>query len=245
MRLSDFKVLTFDCYGTLIDWESGMIEALRPLSSKAPRELARHEILAAHAFHESTQQRQTPAKLYRDLLAAVYKRLGEQWGVPTTHEQCLAYGNSVGDWAAFPDTPAALQYLKRFYKLVVLSNVDNQNFERTKRHLQIDLDAVVTAEDAGSYKPAIRNFEYMMERIGPGLGGAPIAKSDILHTAQSLFHDHKPANAFGLASCWIDRYHREAEGFGATVDPGVMPHLDFTFASLGAFADAHRAEQGG
>ena len=103
MRLTDFKVLTFDCYGTLIDWESGMVEALQPLTSKVGRELTRNEILEAHAFHESSQQRQTPAKLYRDLLPIVFKRLAEQWGVSATHEECAAYGRSVENWPAFAE----------------------------------------------------------------------------------------------------------------------------------------------
>ena len=113
MRLTDFKVLTFDCYGTLIDWESGMIEALRPLTGKVGRPLTRNEILEAHAFHGSLQQRQTPAQPYRDLLPIVFKRLAEQWGVSVTREQCAAYGRSVGNWPAFADSPGALQYLKQ------------------------------------------------------------------------------------------------------------------------------------
>ena len=168
MRLTDFKVLTFDCYGTLIDWESGMVEALQPLTSKVGRELTRNEILEAHAFHELSQQRQTPAKLYRDLLPIVFKRLAEQWGVSATHEECAAYGRSVENWPAFADSAGALQYLKKFYKLVILSNVDNQSFEGSKRRLQVEFDAVVTAEDAGSYKPDPRNFEYLLQRLGVG-----------------------------------------------------------------------------
>jgi 2-haloacid dehalogenase len=243
MRLTGFKTLTFDCYGTLIDWESGMVEALRPLSSRVDRPLTRNEILEAHAFHESTQQRQTPAKPYRDLLAVVFKRLAEQWGVSVTHEACVAYGRSVGDWPAFPDSPGALQYLKKFYRLVILSNVDNQSFEASKKRLQVEFDAVITAEDAGSYKPDPRNFEYMLERLGAGLGGEKIGKQDILHTAESLFHDHKPARAFGLASCWIYRRHQD-EGFGATMNPGDKPRTDFQFKSMAALAQAHREELG-
>ena len=241
MRLTDFKVLTFDCYGTLIDWESGMIEALRPLTGKVGRPLTRNEILEAHAFHESSQQRQTPAKPYRDLLPIVFKRLAEQWGVSVTREQCAAYGRSVGNWPAFADSPGALQYLKQFYTLVILSNVDNESFEGSRKRLQVEFDAVVTAEDAGSYKPDIRNFEHMMERLGAGLGGTTIGKQDILHTAESLFHDHKPANRFGVASCWIYRRYQD-QGFGATMDPGDMPRFDFKFTSLAALAKAHKEQ---
>jgi 2-haloalkanoic acid dehalogenase type II len=239
MRLADFKALTFDCYGTLIDWESGMIEALKPLTQRVGRALSRNEILEAHARHESRQQLMTPAKLYRDLLPIVYKRLAEEWGVPAAHEDCVAYGRSIGDWPAFEDSPAALHDLKQHFKLVILSNVDNESFARSKRKLGVEFDAIYTAEDIGSYKPSSRNFEYMLENIA-ALG---VQKHEILHTAESLFHDHKPANAFGLASCWIYRRHAD-EGFGATMDPGERPKLDFRFNSLAELAKAHRDETG-
>src|SRR4249919_3216529 len=128
MKLSQFKALTFDCYGTLIDWESGMAAALKPLTAKVQRPLTRDQIPEAHARHESFQQHETPAKRYSELLAVVYKRLAEEWGVPQSWEECLAYGNSIQDWPAFPDSADALAYLKKHYKLVILSNVDNQSF---------------------------------------------------------------------------------------------------------------------
>lgn len=240
MRLSDFKVLTFDCYGTLIDWESGMFAALRPLTQRVDRPLSRNDILQAHAHHESVQQAQTPGKPYDQVLAIVYKRLAEQWGVPASHEECVAYGRSVRAWPAFPDSMEALRYLKRFYKLVILSNVDNASFAMSNARLGVEFDAVVTAEDAGSYKPSLNNFHYMLDR----LGSMGIAKGEILHTAESLFHDHKPANEMGLASCWIHRRHAD-EGFGATMDPGGRPRFDFRFTSMGEMARAHAGEQGG
>lgn len=239
MRLTQFRVLSFDCYGTLIDWETGMIEALKPLTSAVGRPLSRNEILEAHAFCESTQQRQTPAKVYRDLLPIVYKRLAERWGVSVSHEECVAYGRSVGKWPAFEDSAGALQYLKKFYKLVILSNVDNESFSHSRKRLQVEFDAVITAEDVGSYKPNDNNFEYMIARLQEGLGGEPIAKNEVLHTAESMFHDHKPANRFGLASCWIYRRHKD-EGFGATMNPGETPHYDFRFTSMAELARAHQ-----
>ena len=237
-RLSDYKVLTFDCYGTLIDWESGMFHALRPLTQRVERLLSRSEVLQAHAHHESSQQAQTPGKPYDQLLAIVYKRLAEQWGLTVSHEECVAYGRSVRAWPAFPDTVDALRYLKRFYRLVILSNVDNATFAASNARLGVDFDAVVTAEDAGSYKPSLNNFHYMLDR----LGSMGIAKADILHTAESLFHDHKPANEMGLASCWIHRRHAE-EGFGATMDPGARPNHDFRFTSMAEMAKAHAEQQ--
>lgn len=242
MWLSKFKVLSFDCYGTLIDWESGMLAALAGLTARAGVS-ERDAILQAHAAHESAQQVQTPAKRYSDVLATVYKRLAEQWAVAVSHEECVTYGQSIGDWPAFDDSAAALAYLRRFYKLVILSNVDNASFARSQTRLGVTFDAVVTAEDAGSYKPDRRNFDYMLQRLGFGLGAGPIGAKEILHTAESLFHDHGPANAIGLASCWIHRRHAQV-GFGATMDPGTTPHTDFRFTSMAALVEAHRAEIG-
>lgn len=235
MKLTDFKALTFDCYGTLIDWESGMVEGLRPLTAKLGRSLTRDQILEAHARHESSQQRQTPAKNYRDLLATVYRRLAEEWGVAVDWAECLAYGRSVQNWPAFHDSAGALQYLKKHYKLVILSNVDNESFAASNARLQVAFDAIYTAEDVGSYKPSDRNFEYMLDKLG-SLG---IAKHEILHTAESMFHDHGPANRHGLASCWIYRRF-DKEGFGATMNPGEMPKYDFRFNSMADLAKAHQ-----
>lgn len=236
MQLQDFDALTFDVYGTLIDWESGMIAGLRPLTDRAGA-LSRNEILQAHAFHESTAQAQTPHMRYDRLLAVVYKRLAEEWGVAATWEDALAYGRSVRDWPAFADTADALRYLKQHFKLVVLSNVDNDSFAFSNAKLGVTFDAVYTAEDIGSYKPAPRNFDYMIAAIAR-LG---VPKEKILHTAESLFHDHVQAKAFGLANCWIYRRH-DQEGFGATRDPGEQPRCDFLFNSMMELADAHRHE---
>ncbi|TPN81874.1 haloacid dehalogenase type II [Mesorhizobium sp. CU2] len=237
MKLTDFQALTFDCYGTLIDWESGMIDGLRPLIERVGRGMSRNEILEAHARHESSQQKWTPEKRYSDLLQIVYKRLAEEWGVGVTREECVAYGESVKDWPAFADSAQALQYLKQHYRLIILSNVDNTSFSFSNKKLGVDFDAVYTAEDIGSYKPSDRNFNYMLEKL-EALG---VAKGRILHTAESMFHDHVPASRIGLKSCWIYRRHAD-EGFGATMHPGDLPKVDFRFDSLAAFAKAHAEE---
>lgn len=235
MKLTDFKALTFDCYGTLIDWESGMVEGLKPLTSRLDSPLGRDEILEAHARHESSQQKWTPGRLYFDLLPIVYKRLAEEWGLSATPEECAAYGQSVKDWPAFPDSAGALQYLKKHYKLVILSNVDNTSFAGSNKKLQVEFDAIYTAEDVGSYKPSDRNFEYMLEKLAT-LG---IEKHDILHTAESMFHDHVPGKRHGLASCWIYRRH-DKSGFGATMNPGALPNVDFRFNSMADLVKAHQ-----
>lgn len=240
MKLTDFKALTFDCYGTLIDWETGMFEGLKPLTGRLATPPTRDQVLEAHARHELSQQLQTPARLYRDLLPIVYKRLAEEWGLTVSWDECVAYGQSVKNWPAFPDSAEALQYLKQHYKLVILSNVDNESFAASNAKLQVAFDAIYTAEDIGSYKPSERNFDYMLHNLET-LG---IRKDEVLHTAESMFHDHGPANRHGLASCWIYRRH-DKDGFGATMHPGDMPRYDFRFNSMADLARAHREALGG
>jgi 2-haloalkanoic acid dehalogenase type II len=236
MALTNYKALTFDVYGTLIDWETGMVNGLKPLTDRVGR-LTRDQILEAHAFHESTSQKWTPSKTYSQLLATVYKRLAEEWGIPVEWDECLVYGASVQHWPAFEDSAESLAYLKDHYKLVVLSNVDNASFAHSNKKLGNPFHMVYTAEDVGSYKPAPRNFDYMLENLAR-LG---IQKQDILHTAESMFHDHGPANKFGLTNCWIYRRH-DKEGFGATMNPGEMPSVDMVFNSMAEFVAAHKAE---
>ena len=240
MKLSDFTALTFDVYGTLIEWESGMVSALKPLTDKVSRALTRDDILEAHAYYESTSQRWTPSMKYVDLLAVVYRRLAEEWAVEVSWEECQAYGLSVRQWPAFEDSLEALAYLKQHFKLVVLTNTDNLSFSGSNTRLDVCFDGVYTAEDIGSYKPADRNFEYMLET----LERRGIQKSAILHTAESMFHDHAPANKHGLSNCWIYRRFNK-EGFGATMNPGDMPTYDFRFNSMLDMVTAHKAELAG
>lgn len=237
MNLTDYKALTFDVYGTLIDWESGMVTGLKPLTDRVSRSLSRDEILRAHAYHESTAQQWTPAKKYYELLAVVYRRLAEEWNVEVSWEECVAYGLSVRQWPAFADSAEALRYLKQHYKLIVLTNTDNLSFSGSNARLNMHFDGVYTAEDIGSYKPADRNFEYMIDM----LKRSGINKNEILHTAESMFHDHAPANKHGLANCWIYRRHQQ-QGFGATMNPGDMPAYDFCFNSMIDMVAAHKEE---
>ena len=229
MRLHDFTTLSFDCYGTLIDWETGIVEALAPLLDAIASPPTREAALAAFARHEAMQQRATPTKPYRDILAIVYKRLAEAWERPVDWEACRAFGASVGRWPAFPDSAEALAYLKRHYKLVVLSNVDNASFGASNAKLDVTFDAIFTAEETGAYKPDAAGFHYMLDRLGE----RGITSDTVLHTAQSLFHDHVTAARLGLARCWI---HRGQDG--ATI-PTPVPAPQFRFPTLGAFAEAH------
>jgi putative hydrolase of the HAD superfamily len=237
MRLTDFKVLSFDCYGTLIDWETGICEALGPLVARSGRAFTRDEVLEAHARHEAAQEAETPAEPYREILVRVHDRIAREWGVAPLPEEAQAYGRSVRDWPAFPDSAPALLYLKKHYQLVILSNVDHDSFKASRTRLQVEFDHVFTAQDIGSYKPDLRNFEYLIRRLAM----TGVQQHEILHTAESLFHDHLPANQMGLASAWI---HRRAgqEGTGATHPPARMPHWDFRFVSLAEMAQAHQDE---
>ena len=237
MQLSDFNALSFDCYGTLIDWESGLAEALEPLAKRSGATV--DELIEAYGPVEHAVEKESPGLRYSELLVKVHERLSWQLEVEPEPAAAAALGQSVGEWPAFSDSAESLRYLKQHFKLIILSNVDRESFRRSNARLGVEFDHIFTAEDIGSYKPDLRNFEHMLERIGQ----AGIRKSQLLHTAQSLFHDHVPANRMGIASAWIDRRHDKV-GSGATVLPDPMPHFDFRFTSLGAMAEAHRNEQG-
>ncbi len=239
MRLHDFRILTFDCYGTLIDWESGIFTALQPLLRRCAPVPARDAALEAFARHESALEEASPRMLYSDLLAEVHRRLARAWNVTMSDEDHARFGASVPEWPAFPDSAAALAYLKQHYKLVILSNVHRAGFAASNRRLGVAFDAIYTAQDIGSYKPNPANFRYMLERLAE----TGVRTGDILHTAQSLFHDHAPARKFGLASAWIDRRHDQA-GWGATMPVPEGAAYDFRFPTLQAMADAHRGESG-
>jgi len=236
MRLSDFKALSFDCYGTLIDWETGIVEALRPLRENGA---SAEEILEAYGPIEHEIEVEQPGLPYSQLLERVYERLSDRFGVEPDEVEAAKFGASVGDWPAFPDSAEALRYLKQHFKLIILSNVDRLSFAGSNARLGVEFDHIFTAQDIGSYKPDLKNFEYLLA----GAQADGIAKGELLHVAQSLFHDHVPANRMGIASAWIDRRAGKAGG-GATVTPDPMPHYDFRFTTLGELADAHRAEQG-
>ena len=237
MALTDFKALTFDCYGTLIDWESGIASGLSELASRAAEPLTRDEILEAHARHESYQQKITPAMPYDRLLQVVFKRLAEEWGVRYRWDEAVAYGASVGDWPAFPDSASTLQYLKKYFQLIVVSNVDNRSFKTTNEKLAVDFDAIVTAEDVGSYKPSRNIFEYLFST----LSAMGIRKDDTLHIADSIYHDHEPASELQLRSCWIHRRY-EQRGFGATAKTTVEPSVDYKFTSMAQLVKAHHED---
>ena len=240
-RLTDYKVLTFDCYGTLIDWESGIWDALQPLLMANDRgDLTRADGLAAFAICESTQEHETPDMPYPELLRATHVRIASHLSLETSPELDADFGRSVPLWPAFPDTADALRILKRHYKLVILSNVNRAGFAASNRKLGVEFDAIYTAEDIGSYKPDPANFQYLLEHLQSDL---ELQKTDVLHTAQSLYHDHTQARRFGLANAWVDRQRLSESGdWGATARVDEMPKTDFIFFSMLEMAEAVQAD---
>lgn len=235
--LGKFKVLTFDCYGTLIDWETGIWDAFQPLiMSSTGSELTREEVLEAFAVFENRAEAETPGLAYPEVLRAVHGAVAARFGLRSTPQLDADFGSSVALWPAFADTADALRILKKRFKLVILSNVDRDGFSASRRKLGVDFDAVYTAEDIGTYKPDPGNFQYLLTRLREDHG---VEKADILHTAQSLFHDHIPAQNFGLATAWIDRQRLSETGkWGATARLEEMPETDFLFHSMAEMAAA-------
>ena len=243
VRLIDYKVLTFDCYGTLIDWESGIWDALQPLIMRSGDTAVKREAaLLAFAKWEAHHEHDSPGLRYPELLAKVHRSIAESFGFETNDALDEAFGASAPLWPAFPDTADALRILKRHYKLVILSNVHREGFAASNRKLGVAFDAIYTAEDIGAYKPADANFAYLLSHLKSDLG---LDRTDVLHTAQSLRHDHAPANRFGLANAWIDR-QRLSEGgsWGATEKVEAIPTTDFIFFSMGEMAEAVEVDAG-
>lgn len=236
-KLSDFEVLSFDVYGTLIDWETGIISNLQPLLDANNASFSKEKLLYEMHECERGQQAATPDLKYHELLTAIHPQIAERLGLskPPT-EQSKAFGASVGSWPAFPDTVEALKRLGKFYKLVVLSNVDHESFAGTNSGpLEgVRFDLVITAQDVGSYKPNLRNFEYMIKQVDDKLKSP---REKILQTAQSQFHDHHPAKEVGLKSSWIFRP-------GAVMGNRDNAVYDWKFDTLGEMADALGSEIG-
>ena len=237
--LTDFTTLTFDCYGTLIDWEQGILAELRPWAETHGITAADETLLEAFGEAEARCEQETPGHLYPQILEAVLERLASRWSVTLEEGEAKRFGQSVGRWPAFPDSPAALRYLKEHFRLVILSNVDHASFATSRERLGVVFDRVITAQDIGSYKPDPRNFQYALDDIRRTLG---VERHQVLHTAQSIFHDIVPARAMGLATMWINR-RRGREGWGATPPPaeaGGAARPDFEVGSLAELAALHQ-----
>lgn len=241
--LSRYKALTFDCYGTLIDWETGIWDAFQPLiMSNAHSGQGRTNLLEAFAVFESQAESESPGLDYPAILQTVHRQVASHLGLNSTAQLDADFGNSVPHWPAFADTAEALRFLKRHFRLIILSNINRGGFAASQRKLGVEFDAVYTAEDIGSYKPDPANFEYMLTRLREDFG---FEKADILHTAQSLFHDHAPAQRLGLSTAWIDRQGLSDHGeWGATGKLDEIPPTNFLFHSMAEMAAAVAADTG-
>jgi 2-haloacid dehalogenase len=233
LDFTTFRAVSFDCYGTLIDWEAGIAAVLAPWAAEQNLRINDEELLLGYAGHEAAVEREQPAPLYPDVLAEAFRRLGAQLGRPVSDVWARRLGDSVPDWPSFPDSAGALARLARHYQLIILSNVHRAGFAGSNERLRGDFAAVITAEDVGGYKPGDKHFRALDETL-PKLG---VERSRLLHAAQSLFHDHVPAKREGLPSVWINRRHAKP-GWGATPEPGEQWSHQAEFPSMAAFADA-------
>ncbi len=226
-----YKALTFDCYGTLIDWETGILNVLRPWADGKGFKVTDEKLLEDYAQAESRIEALRAGVLYSDLLKEVMNEMAAGYGIAPDPDAAVTLAMSVGEWPAFDDTAEALSKLKKKFKLAIISNVDRDSFARSNEKLGVSFDAIITAEDAGAYKPDTRPFLIafdVLEEMG-------IQRGEILHVAQSLFHDHVPAKALGLATVWVDR-RRGREGWGATPPPPVEVKPDLVVANLDELA---------
>jgi 2-haloacid dehalogenase len=236
MNYKPFTTLTFDCYGTLIDWESGIWDGFQPLLAANSSTMTRHQLLGNFAIIESTIQAETPGMIYSDVLTEAHRRFALEEGLKSNDEMNARFGQFVPYWPAFPDSADALRLLKQHFRLVILSNVNRAGFAASNERLGVRFDAIYTAEDVGSYKPDPANFSHMLTRLD---ADHAIPGEAVLHVAQSLFHDIQPARAAGLPTVWIDRQNLRGGGsWGATARTGSMPQADITFDTMMDFAKA-------
>jgi 2-haloacid dehalogenase len=230
MKFSEFDALSFDCYGTLIDWETGLLAVLAPWAKRHGLNVDDEQLLAMYAKAESAAESEHPADLYPDILARSLRDVGAELGVEVSDDDATALATSVPDWPAFDDSRDALRALSERFKLIILSNIDRASFAASNDRLGVQFTSVITAQDVGSYKPSSRNFAALAaeaQRLG--------CDGRLLHVAQSLFHDHVPAKQAGLPTVWINRRHGRP-GPGATPEAHVTP--DAEFPSMATFATA-------
>lgn len=226
LNLDRYKVLTFDCYGTLIDWESGILSALKPLLAAHQIEMADESLLELYAEVEAELEKGEYLK-YRQVLETAVQRLGERLGFTPSPSEKSSLPDSVQHWPPFPDTIEALRQLKQKYQLVILSNIDQDLFAGSAKHLQVPFDAIITAEQVKSYKPALNHFTTMLQQLD-------LSADQVLHVAQSIYHDIVPARSLGLSTVWVNRRH-DRPGFGAT--PAASAAAEVTVPDLKTLAE--------
>jgi 2-haloacid dehalogenase len=215
MNISSIRLITFDCYGTLIDWETGMLASLRPMFTGIPDARLLEEYGEAEVELEAGDY--LP---YRQVLARSVESMGRHLNVAVSSEDSRRFAGSLTQWEPFPDTVAGLQALARRFRLGIISNVDDDLFAATQKKLGVEFSLIVTAQQVRSYKPSFANFQEALRRSG-------LKKEEILHAAQSVYHDIIPANALGIRNVWVDRQSARP-GSGATRPAVAQPSAKVT-----------------
>lgn len=220
LNFQQFEVLSFDCYGTLIDWESGILTALKTLLANheiAPEQVSDQQLLEIFAQRESILEKQGYLT-YKEILKKIVESFGEKLNFIPTETELNSLAESIQNWQPFPDTVAALKALKKRYKITIISNIDDDLFAHTAKKLEVELDWIITAQQIKSYKPALQNFEIAIERMD-------IANDKLLHVAQSVYHDIVPAHSMGISTVWVNR-RQNKPGDGATLAASGNPDLE-------------------
>jgi putative hydrolase of the HAD superfamily len=237
MRLADFSTMTFDVFGTLIDFETGVLDWLRPRVRRSGVSADDRQILERFARAEANLIDSDPNMTFMDMLPPIYRALAADFGLPDSPAEAEAFRRSMADWPPFPDSNAALAYLRQHFRLVAATNGDNWGVGHMSRALGDPFHDRVTAEDVGRCKPDPQVFAYLRGRLSV----AGVRTRDILHVAQSQYHDIGPAKALGIATCWINRRFGQ-QGFGGTPVPERHTEPDFFFTGMAELAAAHRKE---
>jgi 2-haloacid dehalogenase len=228
MDFSRFSTISFDCYGTLIDWESGILPALRSVLAKHGQSLPDAAILELYGEFEAEAE-SGPYQSYRDVLQSVVRSFAARLHFEASSAEIHSLHESVRAWPAFPDTVRALRELQKRYQLVVISNIDDDLFAETRKHLDVEFHDVITAQQARSYKPSLNNFQMALRTLA-------LSPDRLLHAAQSIYHDVVPARSMGISTVWVNRKSARP-GIGAVRASAGQPDLEVPdLASLAAVA---------
>ena len=222
-----FEWVSFDCYGTLVDWETGIAAAIGKVLDAHDMGRSKAEILALYADIEPGVQAAQPFLSYRDVLRGVMEAVGARLDFQCTESELDCLNDSLPHWPVFPEVVDALRTLSTRYKLAIISNVDDDLFAGTANALGVDFQVVVTSQQVGCYKPDLRGFHAASDRMG-------VSRQAWLHVAESLYHDVGPANRLGVTSVWVNRAGRG----GATRHTDAVP--DLVVPNLAALADRAR-----
>jgi 2-haloacid dehalogenase len=226
MDFSHFTTISFDCYGTLTDWESGILPVLRTVLANHGQSLPDADILKLYGEFEAEAEN-GPYQSYRDVLQSVVRAFADRFHFNASATEIRSLSESVASWRPFPDTVPALRELQRRYKLAVISNIDDDLFAQTRKYLEVEFDGVITAEQARSYKPSVNNFQMALRRLG-------LPPERLLHAAQSIYHDVVPAQSLGISTVWVNRKSARP-GIGAVRASMGKPDLEVPdLASLAA-----------